>query len=177
MSLQGLRVTKKSDCEWYKTKLLNRGIKESDIHFDECKSADAKVKNYQIRLTCAQKFELPPELNSDKNRNLSGYEIFLEEMDGQIENIKTAQSLLQIEQNLIKKSDMRGRIIDIQNDHKLKTQVALIKLFEQAKSQSNETNYESIQSEVYKKAEKMGYHKTKDKQEAIAAYHLKPGWT
>lgn len=175
LTLQGLLVAKKSDCEWYKAKLIKGGIKESNIHFDECKSADGKTTKYKVRLTCVQDIELKQE--PEANRNLSGYELFLEEMDGQIENIKTAQSLLQLEQQLMKNSPSSGCVRDFQNDRKLATQETLIKLFEQAKSQSNESNYERIQSEVYQKAQRMGYQKTHDKQEAVNAYHRRLDWT
>lgn len=175
LTLQGLQVPTKSDCEWYKAKLIKNGIEESNIHFDAYKLTDGKTIKYKIRLTCVQDIELKQE--PETNRNLSGYELFLEEMNDQIENIKTAQSLLQLEQQMIKISPSKGCLRDFQNDRKLAIQVKLIELFERAKSQSNEKNYETTRNEVYQKAKQMGYQKTHAKQEAVDAYQRRLDWT
>lgn len=58
LSFQGLQIANKSDCEWFKAKLLKGGIKEYQIHFDELKPVGTGSTKYQIRLTHVQNIEI-----------------------------------------------------------------------------------------------------------------------
>jgi hypothetical protein len=173
--LAGLQIAKKNDCEWYKAKLLKAGIQAKDIHFDAIQGTKGAGDKYQIRLTNLQaiKSNTPQQATSVAN---SAYQQFMGEMDTQIENIKTAQQLLLLEQKMMLVRGMGGCIRAIQNTTKLDKQAKLIAIFETAKSTADQTNYTAKRNEAYRKAETFGYTKTESKEEAAQAYSRRLDW-
>lgn len=170
--LEGVLITKKSDCEWYRSKLMQAGVQEKHIHFDVVKTAKDAPDKYQINITQLQtiKVTLNPAATSS---NQAEYQQFIEEMDTQIENIKTAQQLLQLEQNGMIQQGRGSCLRALQNNTKLKNHEKLIKLFEEAKSTANPADYKTKRQDAYQKAEQLGYRKTESKQDAAMAYYMR----